>query len=62
MTDIDSVLVPDRRGGKRGAHGAGNSHACLLERKHQVEDTIYRLGGPAEDASILRQPLVEHTF
>jgi hypothetical protein len=28
-------------GGKRGAHGTGASHLCLLERKHQVEDAIY---------------------
>jgi hypothetical protein len=35
---------PDQPGGTRGAHGAGNSHTCLLERKHQVEDAIYRLG------------------
>jgi len=35
---------PGDPGGTRGAHGAGNSHTCLLERKHQVEDAIYRLG------------------
>lgn len=29
--------------GKRTAHGTGASHLCLLERKHQVEDAIYRM-------------------
>jgi hypothetical protein len=53
---------PGDPGGKRGAHGAGYSHTCLLERKHQVEDAIYRLGGPTGDASVLRLPPVEHVF
>lgn len=38
---------PDQPGdprGKRGPHGTGNSHLCLLERKHQVEDAIYAIG------------------
>lgn len=56
---------PDQQsdpGGKRGAHGTGNSHTCLLERKHQVEDAIYRLGGPEDDTNVLRQPPVEQAF
>lgn len=28
-------------GGKRTAHGTGNGHLCLLDRKHLVEDAIY---------------------
>jgi hypothetical protein len=32
---------PGDPGGKRGAHGTGNNHTCLLERKHQVENAIY---------------------
>ncbi len=35
---------PDQPGdprGKRTGHGAGPSHLCLLERKHQVEVAIY---------------------
>lgn len=35
---------PDQPGdprGKRTGHGTGPGHACLLERKHQVEDAIY---------------------
>lgn len=45
---------PDQLGdpaGKRGPHGAGNSHTCLLKCKHQVEDAIYQLEGPAHGAS-----------
>jgi len=40
---------PDQPGGpsgKRGAHGTGNSHLCLLESKRQVEDAIYGVGAP----------------
>ena len=39
---------PDQPGdprGKRTPHGTGNSHLCLLERKHQVEDALYAVGG-----------------
>jgi len=35
---------PDQEGdpsGKRGPHGSGDSHWCLIGRKHQVEDAIY---------------------
>jgi hypothetical protein len=35
---------PDQTGdprGKRTAHGTGNGHLCLLDRKHLVEDAIY---------------------
>ncbi len=33
---------PDQEGdGKRGAHGSGNSHLCLLDSKHLVEEAIY---------------------
>jgi len=41
---------PDQKGdagGKRGPHGSGNSHLCLLESKHEVEDAIYAIGEPA---------------
>jgi hypothetical protein len=37
---------PDQKGdagGKRGAHGSGNSHLCLLESKHEVENAIYAI-------------------
>jgi len=37
---------PDQPGdprGKRTAHGSETGHLCLLERKHQVEDAIYRI-------------------
>jgi hypothetical protein len=40
---------PDQPGdprGRRTAHGTGASHLCLLERKHQVEEAIYRLQEP----------------
>lgn len=40
---------PDHPGpthGTRTRHGTGHSHLCLLERKHQVEDAIYRVGEP----------------
>ena len=40
---------PDQKGdpgGKRGPHGTEDSHRCLLERKHQVEDAIYEIPGP----------------
>jgi hypothetical protein len=40
---------PDQPGdthGKRTAHGTGNSHLCLLERKHQVEDAVYDANEP----------------
>ena len=30
--------------GKRTAHGTGNSHLCLLELKHQVENALYAIG------------------
>lgn len=33
-------------GGKRTAHGTGNSHLCLLEVKHQVENALYAIGMP----------------
>lgn len=33
---------PDQDGdGKRGPHGSGNRHLCLLGCKHAVEDAIY---------------------
>jgi hypothetical protein len=32
---------PGDPGGKRGPHGSGDNHACLLGRKHQVEAAIY---------------------
>jgi hypothetical protein len=32
---------PGDPGGKRGPHGSGNSHRCLLQRKREVEDAIY---------------------
>jgi hypothetical protein len=33
---------PDQEGdGKRAGHGGGDSHQCLLARKHEVEDAIY---------------------
>ena len=38
---------PDQPGdpaGKRKAHGAGNSHLCLLETKHEVENAFYAIG------------------
>jgi hypothetical protein len=38
---------PDQPGdprGRRTAHGTGDSHLCLLHRKHQVEDAIYAIG------------------
>jgi hypothetical protein len=38
---------PGDPGGKRTAHGTGADHLCLIERKHQVEDTIYRSAQPA---------------
>jgi hypothetical protein len=41
---------PDQHGdpgGKRTAHGTGPGHLCLLERKHQVENAIYRAAQPA---------------
>jgi hypothetical protein len=39
---------PDQAGdGKRGPHGTGNRHLCLLERKHQVEKAIYDVEVPA---------------
>ena len=41
---------PGDAGGKRAAHGAGNSHTCLLEHKHQVEDAIYAIQGPGSPA------------
>jgi len=38
---------PDQAGdGKRTAHGTGNSHACLLETKHHVENALYAIGTP----------------
>lgn len=40
---------PDQPGdadGKRAAHGAGDSHGCLLGRKHQVEEAIYETATP----------------
>jgi hypothetical protein len=38
---------PDRAGdGKRTAHGTGNSHACLLETKHHVENALFAIGTP----------------
>ena len=41
---------PDQKGdpgGNRGPHSSGDSHQCLLDRKHQVEDAIYAIGEPA---------------
>jgi hypothetical protein len=38
---------PDQPGDPRGmrtAHGTGDDHLCLLERKHEVEDAIYAVG------------------
>lgn len=35
---------PGNRAGQRPAHGTGDDHTCLLERKHQVEDAIYATG------------------
>ena len=35
---------PGDPGGKRGAHGSGNTHTCLLGRKQEVEDAIYSAG------------------
>jgi hypothetical protein len=35
---------PDQQGdegGRRGGHGSGDSHWCLLAQKHQTEDAIY---------------------
>lgn len=32
---------PGDRTGQRTAHGTGENHLCLLERKHRVEDAIY---------------------
>lgn len=43
---------PDQPGdprGKRTAHGTGDSHLCLLERKHQVEDAVYAVGNTLVD-------------
>ncbi len=34
---------PGDPGGKRCAHGTGEAHTCLLERKHQVENAIYAI-------------------
>lgn len=35
---------PDQPGeGKRGPHGSGNRHSCLLERKHEIENAIYEV-------------------
>jgi hypothetical protein len=36
---------PGPPGGTRTAHGTGNSHSCLLERKHEVENMIYEVAG-----------------
>lgn len=45
----------DDPGGKRGRHGAGNGHTCLLGRKHEVEEAIYAVREPvAGDAIVLR--------
>lgn len=41
---------PGDPGGKRTAHGTGNSHLCLLERKHQVETAIYAVRATATAA------------
>lgn len=36
--------APGDRMGQRTAHGTGDDHLCLLERKHEVEDAIYGVG------------------
>ena len=38
-------------GGKRGPHGSGGSHLCLLERKHQVENAVYAIGEPPDKSA-----------
>ena len=45
---------PGDAGGKRAPHWGGNSHLCLLDRKHQVEDEIYGTGaqGHAPDSGL----------
>lgn len=40
---------PGDPGGSRTRHGTGDSHLCLLERKHQVEAAIYAVEVPASD-------------
>lgn len=37
---------PGDPGGRRTAHGTGDTHLCLLERKHQVEGAIYDVTAP----------------
>lgn len=50
---------PDQAGdGKRTAHGTGNSHACLLETKHHVENALYAIGTP----ELRRLAAAEQTF
>jgi len=39
---------PGDRTGQRPAHGTGEDHLCLLERKHQVEDAIYSASAAPE--------------
>ena len=44
---------PDHPGDRRGfrtAHGTGESHSCLLDRKHQVETAIYEVALPEQPA------------
>lgn len=38
---------PGGRAGQRPAHGTGEGHWCLLQRKHQVEKAIYAAGDPS---------------
>lgn len=43
---------PDQKGdGKRGPHGSGDSHRCLLDSKHDVESAIYGTEAAAAPAS-----------
>src|ERR1700722_3692207 len=39
---------PDDPGGKRGAHGTGSSHFCLLNPKPEVESALYDIALPEQ--------------